>query len=110
MQLQLQKHIPELISLCKKHRIRQLWAFGSVISGDFNKNSDLDFLYEMDDTGMDDKTYYHSFWGFMDALRKLFQREIDLVWYGGITNPYFKEEVEETKVLIYDEAGEKVSV
>ena len=44
----------------------------------------------------------------MDALRDLFGREIDLVWYGGIQNPYFKSEVDETKILLYDAQSEKV--
>ena len=110
MQSILRKHIPSVISLCKKHGIKKLWAFGSVTGDQFRKDSDIDFLYELDDDEMDDQAYYYAFWGFMDALRELFNREIDLVWYGGIRNPYFKEEVDETKVLIYDEAGEKVFV
>ncbi|MDX2247551.1 MAG: hypothetical protein SF052_12280 [Bacteroidia bacterium] len=36
--------------------------------------------------------------------------EIDMVWYFGIKNPYFREEVDETKVLIYDPRSERVFV
>ena len=96
--------------LCRQHHIHKLWVFGSVLTDTFSKESDVDFLYEMADQNLNDQEYYHAFWGFMDELRALLQREIDLIWYGGIRNPYFKEEVDETKVLIYDKESEKVFV
>ena len=50
------------------------------------------------------------FFAFHDELASLLGHPIDLVWYPGLRNPYFKAEVEETKKLIYDAEGEKISV
>lgn len=106
----LQRKLPEILALCRKHKVKNLWVFGSVIIKDFKADSDLDFLYEMDDANIHESESYDCFWGFYDALQSLLQRPIDMVWYAGIKNPYFKEEVDENKRLIYDKETEKVSV
>ena len=100
----------KIFALCRKHKVRQLWVFGSVLREDFKADSDLDFLYNMDEENIKEEESYTCFWGFYDSLQKLLKRPIDLVWYDGIQNPYFKEEVDETKVLIYDQRIEKISV
>ena len=97
----LQEKLPTILALCQKHKVKELWVFGSILREDFSHTSDIDFLYEMDDERITDEESYDCFWGFYDALIALFDRKIDLVWYYGIKNPYFKEEVDGTKVLIY---------
>ncbi|MEZ4827937.1 MAG: nucleotidyltransferase domain-containing protein [Bacteroidia bacterium] len=99
----LRQHLPAIRALCVRHKVKQLWVFGSVLRGDFGADSDVDFLYEMDDANIAENESYECFWGFFDVLQKLLRREIDMVWYHGIKNPYFREEVDETKVLIYDQ-------
>lgn len=102
--------LPEIKNLCLKHKVKQLWVFGSVLSSKFRPDSDVDFLYEMDDANISESESYDCFWGFYDSLQKLLDRPIDLTWYSGIKNPYFKEEVDESKLLIYGQETEKVSV
>lgn len=70
----------------------------------------MDFLYEMDDENISEDEFYQAFWGFFDKLRELLNRNIDMAWYSGIKNPFFKEEIDETKVLIYDQEREKISL
>ncbi|MEM6802434.1 MAG: nucleotidyltransferase domain-containing protein [Bacteroidota bacterium] len=106
----LQVKLPEIFALCRKHKLKKLWVFGSVMSKNFRTDSDVDFLYEMDDTNIHESESYDCFWGFYDALQALLERPIDMVWYAGIKNPYFKEEVDENKCLIYDKEAEKVSL
>jgi len=38
----------EIVSVCRKYRVKSLGAFGSALSDDFNENSDIDFLIELD--------------------------------------------------------------
>ena len=57
-----------------------------------------------------DEESYDCFWGFYDALIALLGRKIDIVWYHGIKNPYFKEEVDETKKILYDQERQEVSL
>ena len=109
MQPIITENIDQIRKLCKKHFVKKLWVFGSVLRDDFREESDVDFLYEMNDN-IPEKDYYYAFWGFFDALYLLLGRKIDLVWYAGIKNPYFKEEVDETKKLIYDQERKKISI
>lgn len=89
-----------LFALCKKYKVKKLYAFGSILTKNFNDDSDVDILvdFEHDVTY---HTYADNFFGLYHALKKLFGREVDLVDEGEIKNKYFKEEVEETKYLIY---------
>lgn len=38
------QNIRYIISLCDKHKVRNLYAFGSVLSDNLNETSDIDFL------------------------------------------------------------------
>lgn len=39
----------QLVALCRKHRIRKLALFGSVLRGDFRPGSDIDLLVEFEE-------------------------------------------------------------
>ncbi|MCB0839749.1 MAG: nucleotidyltransferase domain-containing protein [Bacteroidetes bacterium] len=110
MQEIITENIDQIRKLCRKHQVKKLWVFGSVLRDDFRAESDIDFLYEMDDKNIPEDNYYFAFWGFLEALRELLGRKIDLAWYSGIKNPYFKEEVDETKKILYDQERQEVSL
>ena len=38
----------QIMELCKKHHVKKLYVFGSVMREDFSRESDIDFLYEFD--------------------------------------------------------------
>ncbi len=90
-------------ALCRKYQISRLWLFGSALDERFNRDSDIDLLYELDHDGLTGREHLDYFFGFADAMKDLLGREIDLVWYAGIRNPYFKEELDETKVLLHEQ-------
>lgn len=39
----------KLNAFCRKHHIRRLWLFGSVLRDDFKDDSDVDVLYEFEE-------------------------------------------------------------
>ena len=39
-------YLPGIIALCKKHKVKKLFAFGSVLTNRFNDKSDIDLLEE----------------------------------------------------------------
>lgn len=86
-------------SLCEKHKVAKLYAFGSVLSSAFNEESDVDFLVEFQLTDIPD--FASNYFELQFALEDLLGRGVDLIEYSAIRNPYFKEEVDETKELIY---------
>ena len=91
---------PQLIELCKQFHAQRLEVFGSVTREDFDPaKSDLDFLVLFEE--MAPGEYADSYFGLLSALEDLFERNIDLVELKAITNPYFLEAVEESRVNLY---------
>lgn len=87
-------------ALCEKHKVSKLYAFGSVLTSAFNEESDVDFLVEFHIQDID--KYVTNFFSLKEELETLFNREVDLIEYRSISNPYFKEEIDETKSLLYE--------
>jgi len=86
--------------LCKDNKVNQLFVFGSVLNEKFNEKSDVDFVVSFDKSiALLDyaDNYFNLLFGFED----LFKRDIDLVTENSLKNPYFIEELNETKQLIY---------
>lgn len=94
------KNKESLIELCKKYKVAELDLFGSAATDDFDEEeSDIDFLVEFDNTVDQDR--FDNFFNFLEELRLLFNRSIDLVEMGGLRNPYFIEMVNKTKRRVY---------
>ncbi len=104
-------NIDSIKRLCREHFIKNLYAFGSAVDGDFTNDSDIDLLYEMNYTGFDfndlENIPYDPFLVFFDLkekLEKLFNKKIDLIPNENFKNKYFLKEVEKTKTLIHGES------
>jgi predicted nucleotidyltransferase len=86
-----------------------LVAFGSVVSNQFDpEKSDLDFLVEMEE--MPPLERGENLIGLWEALEALFARKVDLITNQPIKNPYLRDSIERSKLLIYDRESEKVFV
>lgn len=101
----IRKNMAQIVSLCEKHKVLQLYVFGSVLTKRFRKSSDVDFTVVFNKDALPLKVYGDNYFDFKFALEDLLQREVDLVEYNAIRNPYFKEELDETKQLIYGQAS-----
>lgn len=93
-------NIQNLFVLCRKYKVSKLYVFGSILTSRFNENSDVDILVDFN-SEIDYTNYADNFFDLYHALKSLFGREVDLVDESSIKNPYFREELEETKHLIY---------
>lgn len=93
-------NIQKLFALCRRYKVRKLYAFGSILTPRFNEDSDVDILVDFN-SEIDYNNYADNYFDFHNALRTLFGREVDLVDESAVKNPYFREELEETKHLIY---------
>jgi len=94
-------NINEIKQLFKAHQVEKAYVFGSAVTGDFSENSDLDFLIRFK-PGLDPLEKGELWWNLHDKLREFFNREIDIVTENSLKNPYFIEELEATKKLIYE--------
>jgi len=91
----------QIQDICIRFKAEKLYAFGSVIRDDFDpEKSDVDFLVEFKQEGV--QNYADNFFGLQHALEDLLQRPVELVVESAITNPYFKEIVKQSKVLMYE--------
>ncbi len=93
------KNREALIRLCQAHHVKRLDVFGSAATGDFDSSSDIDFLVEFDSEAAPRR--FDNYFDLHRALEKLFARQIDLVEPGGLRNPYFICQVNETRRQIY---------
>ena len=89
----------ELVTICQKHHVRRLDLFGSAAQGDFSTSSDIDFIVEFDENVAANR--FDNYFDLLNALRVLFERDIDLVEPGGVRNPYFLQSVEQTRRPVY---------
>ena len=102
--------LPKIESLCREHRVEKLWAFGSVTRPDFNRRrSDVDLLVEFYPTA-NALEYGRNHLKFWRTLKTMLQKEVDLLTLPALRNPYFMEELDETKILIYEKKHETVPV
>lgn len=90
----------QIVELCKRYHVQRLELFGSALRDDFQVSSnDLDFLVEFNPRMQG--SYAETYLGLLNALESLFNRKVDLVEVQAIQNPYYREEIERTKILIY---------
>lgn len=90
----------ELESLCQRYSVLRLELFGSAATGEFRSaDSDLDFLVEFEELPV--RAYGAAYFGLLKSLEEMFGRSVDLVDDSSIKNPYLRESVDESKVLVY---------
>ena len=92
--------------LCEQFKVRRLSAFGSVCTENFTESSDIDLLYLFDSERLPLVEYADNFFDFRESLQNLFQRPVDLVPEKTLSNPYFIEEMEKTRIVIYEQPCE----
>ncbi len=108
MQPILQNNIKKIQSLCETYHIKNLYAFGSAVSGAFRDDSDIDFLYEMDYTDFDFNDTanlpfdpFLAYFDLKEKLEELLGKKVDLIPNQQFKNKYFNDSVLKTKTAIY---------
>jgi hypothetical protein len=94
------KNREQLNELFRKHKVVKAAVFGSALTDRFNTNSDIDLLISFEE-GLDPVYNGELWWSLYDELRKLFNKEIDLVTECSLKNPYFIDEIKKTRQVIY---------
>lgn len=98
----------EFLLLCKSHKVKHLYAFGSSITDQFNeKTSDIDFLIEIDSEDPIERG--ENLINIWEKFEHFFQRRVDLLTNSSIKNPILRKSIDATKILIYDGKEQKIS-
>lgn len=90
----------EIISkLCQKHKVENLYLFGSVLNETFNKESDVDILVKFLPIELYD--YFNNYLSLKQNLSEIFGRDVDLVEEQTLKNPILIRSINRNKQLIY---------
>lgn len=95
----IEKNIKQIRFLCSKHKVSRLFVFGSVLSGKFKKNSDIDFVVDFSNVNIRD--YADNYFDFKFSLENLFKRNVDLLEESAIHNPYLRQSIDLNKQIVY---------
>jgi len=95
----IQNYKKEIINLCKIHKVKSLYAFGSVLTEKFNTESDVDLI--VDFQKIDVLDYGDNYYNLKFSLEDIFNRNVDLLEEKAIQNPYFLKTLNQNKRLIY---------
>lgn len=91
--------IDQIEEVCRANKVKSLFAFGSVVRDDFNDNSDIDLVVDIDEK---DPFKYSSFYfNLKTRLEGIFNRHVDLLEERALKNIIFKRELDNSKVKIY---------
>lgn len=95
----LDSHLTDIRKLCSDHKVKELYAFGSVLTNKFNSESNVDFVVDFDPIEM--SLYADNYFDFKFSLQNILNRPIDLLEEKAIKNPYFRQNINEQRQLIY---------
>jgi hypothetical protein len=89
----------ELAEFCRRHHIRKLAFFGSVLRDDFTPESDIDVLVEFEPGHTPGLTFF----AMQDELSQIMGHKVDLNTPGFISR-YFREQVMGEALVQYVQA------
>jgi hypothetical protein len=96
--LQIDIQTDKVAKFCRRNRVRELSLFGSVLRDDFNEDSDIDILVDLEPSAQ------HSLFDLVrmeEELSTLLGRKVDLVEKSGLRNPFRRYEILRTRQMIF---------
>lgn len=96
----IEKNMQHLVDLARQFRVERLELFGSATGASFDpERSDIDLLVKFEECSPSE--HATRYFGLLAALQDLFGRNVDLIEIQAVRNPYFKKDIESTRVPIY---------
>ena len=92
-------HSKDIIALCKTHKVKSLYAFGSVLTDKFNNESDVDLIVDFQQIDVLD--YGDNYYALKFSLENILKRNIDLLEHKALKNPYLIKTLNQNKKLVY---------
>jgi len=91
-----------IATLCRRHGVVRLEAFGSILRGDFDTDrSDVDILVEFEPAAA---SSFQNFLTLKESLEALLGRSVDLVELRAVRNRRLRHYIEKSRSPIYDAA------
>ena len=92
-------YLDQIINICRQNKVKELYAFGSVLTPSYNFESDIDLL--VDFQKMTPAVYADSYFKLKFALEEILGRHIDLLEIRSLKNPFLIQEINNKKKLLY---------
>ena len=99
--IDIEKVKPEIERVCRRLPVKRLGIFGSAVSRDFSRTSDVDILVIFDSGENID--LFDSYFSLKEQLEEIFKREVDLIVDRKFRNPVLRESIDKTRVVIYEQ-------
>ncbi len=90
-----------ITKICKKYNLKSFALFGSAVTNDFSETSDVDVLISFDNSV--DMNYFDIYFDLKSELETYWHRDVDLIVEKEFRNQYFRESVQNQKVVIYEQ-------
>jgi len=88
-------------AFCRQHVVRSFALFGSILTDDFDEESDVDVLIDVGERSLG----YHEYCGMLDELESLFGRKVDLLTTSQLSpdlmSPGRRESIAKTARIIH---------
>ncbi|MCF8460496.1 MAG: nucleotidyltransferase domain-containing protein [Flavobacteriales bacterium] len=84
---------------CRKHQVKTMYVFGSASTETMNENSDVDLLVKF--KSFDLSKYFENYMSLKETLKKLLNREVDLLEERTLKNSFLIRSIERSKELVY---------
>lgn len=97
---QIEKILPQIITLCQEHEVEYMALFGSAAKNDMHENSDVDFLIQFSDE-IDVLDYADNYFSLKEKMETLIGKKIDLISKKSLKNPILIEEIDRSKIDLY---------
>ncbi len=96
--------LESVADLCGKHHVRRLALFGSAATGRFDPEtgSDVDLL--VDFFPMSPREHANCYFSLLEDLERVLGVPVDLVEPRAVRNPYFKQAIGRTQVVLFEAA------
>lgn len=97
----IQHNLSQIKELCRTHHVDSISLFGSAAKNEMNETSDYDFLVRFSKS-IALLEYADNYFDLLEKLKNLLKRNVDLVSEKSLKNPILIEEINKTKVSIYE--------
>ena len=98
--IDIKKIKPEIERLCRTLPVKRLGLFGSALTQNFSKGSDVDVLVIFDSGENID--LFDKYFELKEKLEEIFKRNVDLVVDKKFRNPVLRKSIDKTRTIIYE--------
>jgi uncharacterized protein len=96
----IEDHLDAIRALCREFGVARLEVFGSVMTGAFDEESDVDFIVDYPD-GYDLGPWAGRHLALQERLESMLGRRVDLVMASAIRKPRFIQAISSSRRLLY---------